>query len=65
MTFTNIISLCSFCKNMEYERFLKTLKATCTAFPDGIPRDIGGVEEDLRFDHREPHPGDNGIQTVC
>jgi hypothetical protein len=41
------------------------LKATCTAFPDGIPRDIGGVEEDLRFDHREPHPGDNGIQTVC
>lgn len=31
---------------------------TCAAFPDGIPSIVraGG------FDHREPHPDDNGVQ---
>jgi hypothetical protein len=43
--------------------------ATCTAFPEGIPVAIFfGVQEDpnlsttLRTLHREPYPGDHGIQ---
>ncbi len=31
---------------------------TCSAFPEGIPQEI--LEN--RFNHREPHPGDRGIQ---
>lgn len=36
-------------------------RATCSAFPDGIPVTIiyGG------FDHRQPHPGDNGIRFLA
>lgn len=30
----------------------------CEAFPESIPRKI----LDGRFDHRNPHKGDNGIQ---
>jgi hypothetical protein len=30
----------------------------CAAFPDGIPDEI----LHSKFDHRNPHPGDNGIQ---
>jgi len=33
-------------------------KGRCEAFPDGIPHEIL-IDE---FDHKEPHPDDNGIQ---
>jgi hypothetical protein len=32
--------------------------AYCAAFPDRIPREIFPGQHD----HREPHPGDNGIR---
>lgn len=31
---------------------------SCAAFPDGIPADIW----ENRFDHRQPHDGDHGLQ---
>ena len=34
------------------------LDRTCAAFPEGIPPEILGGG----FDHREPHPDDNGVQ---
>lgn len=36
------------------------LTNTCEAFPDKIPDEIIKNE----FDHRKPHPGDNGIQFL-
>lgn len=32
----------------------------CEAFPDRVPKDIYVGQ----FDHRQPHPGDNGIRYV-
>jgi hypothetical protein len=32
----------------------------CAAFPDGIPDDIW----ENRFDHRQPHEGDHGLQWL-
>jgi hypothetical protein len=44
--------ICGQCKHY----FLKTLK--CEAFPDEIPKEILAG----RFDHHNPHLGDNGIR---
>lgn len=44
----------------RYRSFLTTGLdgPSCTAFPDGIPADIW----ENRFDHRQPHEGDHGLQ---
>lgn len=41
----------------EEEDDSASMPATCTAFPSGIPDEIGRAG----FDHRNPFPGDNGI----
>lgn len=49
--------ICHWCKHFE-----KT--AICHAFPDGIPNEIytRSSDDSVKFDHRYPHPEDNGIQ---
>jgi hypothetical protein len=43
--------------------------ASCSAFPDGIPREIFGNifpgEDLIPHDHRQPFPGDNGIRFAA
>ena len=48
--------VCMFCKH--YDRQATPGTHRCAAFPDGIPKEIWRQ----RFDHRQPHPGDHGIQ---
>ena len=48
------LAQCFWCRNW----MRGTYPLSCTAFPDGIPEDIIMG----KFDHREPHEGDNGIQ---
>lgn len=48
------IPQCPLCKH--FNRNADT--PACTAFPDGIPKEIAKGE----FDHREKHPGDGGVR---
>ncbi len=48
--------LCIWCKHLILERGIHISK--CKAFSEEIPEEIW----ELEYDHREPHPDDNGIQ---
>ena len=50
---------CIHCKHFQKYRE-DDRKFLCNAFPQGIPDEI----VDAKFDHRKPHPNDNGIQFV-
>ena len=49
------VIMCSHCKHIIPG--LINGKATCKAYPDGIPRELM-----LRNEHNTPFPGDNGIR---
>lgn len=48
---------CAFCLHFQKVDD-RDPKFFCDAFPNGIPDEIVR----MRFDHRKPHPDDNGIQ---
>jgi hypothetical protein len=54
----NYRTICGECAHFSEEAREEDHRPTCAAFPGGIPDEIlfDG------FDHREPHPDDNGIQ---
>lgn len=54
--------LCAFCKHDDEEHMQETLELRCAAFPEGIPEEILWWNNGPFYDHREPHPNDNGLQ---
>ena len=51
---TIIATMCAWCTRFWFGR----PGMTCDAFPTGIPEDILF----MRYDHRQPYPGDDGVR---
>lgn len=54
-------SICIWCKHFVL-RTKDSIIPSCSAFPKGVPNEIMPGERTATFDHRYPHPDDNGIQ---
>lgn len=46
------------CLHCKHRLEINAMRFTCQSFPEGIPDEI----IDGRFDHRTPHPSDDGKQ---
>lgn len=54
-------SICIWCKHLKL-RSKNSIIPSCSAFPTGIPDEIMPIVGPVTFDHRYPHPNDNGVQ---